>query len=366
MKRNEIHVIYGRDNIAGMAQELMEQMAVAEGMEKDARIALKPNFVIPAPAAGGATTHPEIAEGILRYFHERGFRNFAIMEGSWAGERDTQTAFRVCGYEALAQKYGAKLYDLKRDETAERTVDGLSLRICRKPLEEADFLINLPVLKAHCQTRMTCALKNLKGCLPDSEKRRFHRLGLTRPIACLAKALPVQLTVVDAICGDLTFEEGGHPVFMDRLIAGTDPVLVDSYGASLLGFALEDVPYIPLAEQLGVGSTDIAAADIREYHSEDKMRSLFRPGDAATRLAGQVTADSACSVCYGSLIHAMQRLTENGKRPSQAICIGQGFRGREAEGLGIGNCTAKLKKYLPGCPPSAKDIAAFLEQNSSR
>ena len=32
---------------------------------------------------------------------------------------------------------------------------------------------------------MTCALKNLKGCLPDREKRRFHALGLTKPIAAL-------------------------------------------------------------------------------------------------------------------------------------------------------------------------------------
>ena len=365
MERKEIHVIYGREDIAGMAQELMEKMAVADRLNPQMRIALKPNFVIPGPAEKGATTHPEIADGIFRYFYDRGFRNLAIMESSWAGQQNTEAAFRLCGFEAIAQKYGARFYDLKRDPVLERTVDGLSLHICRRPLLETDFLINLPVLKAHCQTRMTCALKNLKGCIPDREKRRFHQLGLTRPIACLAKALPVHLTVVDAICGDLTFEEGGHPVPMDRLIGGFDPVLVDSYGASLLGFAVEDISYLSPAEKLGVGSTDLSAADLHEHRVEHRTRNLFRPNDAAHRLAKYIKADSACSVCYGSLIHALQRLSEGGKKPTQTICIGQGYRGREENGIGIGNCTAQFKTHLPGCPPSAKEISDFLSSMPS-
>ncbi|HPK72359.1 MAG TPA: DUF362 domain-containing protein, partial [Vicinamibacterales bacterium] len=62
------------------------------------------------------------------------------------------------------------------------------VKICNRALD-AGFLINMPVLKGHCQTRLTCALKNLKGCIPDTEKRRFHALGLHKPIAALAAAL---------------------------------------------------------------------------------------------------------------------------------------------------------------------------------
>ena len=32
--------------------------------------------------------------------------------------------------------------------------------------------------------------------------------------------------VVDNICGDLDFEDGGNPVVMNRIWAGTDPVLI--------------------------------------------------------------------------------------------------------------------------------------------
>ena len=76
---------------------------------------------------------------------------------------------------------------------------------------------------------MTCALKNCKGCLPDREKRRFHAEGLMRPIAALATALRPELTIVDSLCGDLDFEEGGNPCLLytsahDRRGAGDLPV----------------------------------------------------------------------------------------------------------------------------------------------
>ena len=120
--------------------------------------------------------------------------------------------------------------------------------ICCRALD-ADYLINLPVLKGHCQTAMTCALKNCKGCLPDREKRRFHSEGLMRPIAALAAALRPELTIVDSLCGDLDFEEGGNPVPTGRMLLGEDPVQLDAYGCRLMGLALEQAPYIQMADK---------------------------------------------------------------------------------------------------------------------
>lgn len=188
------------------------------------------------------------------------------MEGSWVDD-STKRAFKICGYEALSQKYGVPLYDLKDDDFITRRVNGLDTKVCKKVLA-VDFLINVPILKAHCQTLFTCALKNLKGCIPDSEKRRFHSLGLIKPIGLLGKVIQPGLTLVDALAGDLTFEEGGNPVQMDRIIVGKDPVLVDTYGASLLGYSPEDIEYIGIAERAGVGSANLAVAKILEYDAE--------------------------------------------------------------------------------------------------
>lgn len=361
MKKNELHIIYGK-NIQQMAYDLLTKIELVKQLKPEMRIALKPNFVVAREASSGATTHPEIAEGIIRYLQDNGMKNISIMEGSWVGDQ-TKRAFKVCGYDKLSAKYGVPLYDLKDDRHVDRQVEGIKMQICQKPLLETDFLINLPVLKAHCQTGMTCALKNLKGCLTDAEKRHFHALGLMKPIAYLNTIIKPQLIIVDAICGDLTFEEGGNPVPMGRLIAGIDPVLVDTYGCSLLGFNSEDIEYIGIAERKGVGSTNLEAAEIHEYNAEAKVQSLFVPSKLSQRLGRNVTADKACSACYGSLIHALHRLDEDGVCLHKKLFIGQGFRGKSVEGLGIGSCTHCFAQSLAGCPPTASDMVAFLRKN---
>ena len=359
MNASEIHIIYGNDPLQ-MTLSLLAALRIEKELKPEMHIGIKPNLILPSPAALGATTHPEIVEGILCYLQERGFRRITILEGSWVGA-NTRESFRTCGYDVLAKKYGVELVDLKRDPTEERSVGGMTIKLCRTALS-LDYLINVPVLKAHCQTGLTCALKNLKGCLPDTEKRRFHTMGLDKPIAHLGAVIKPALNIVDAICGDLTFEEGGNPAQMDRIIAGKDPVLVDAFAASLLGFAPEEIKYIPLAECLGVGTADLKQAHFVEYDAEKKLSGRFHPSGLAKKLAEKVVAKEACSACYGSLIHALQRIDETGqlRRLKAPISIGQGFRGQGGAGIGIGACTDGFSATVGGCPPTAKSISDFL------
>lgn len=362
MQNNEIHVIYGSDP-GKMVYEVLTAVNLAQGLHPDTHFGLKPNLVVARPAKDGATTSPEMVEGVIRYLRDNGFRRISIMEGSWVGD-NTKRAFKVCGYEELSRKYDIPLHDLKDDAVVVKKVGEIELKVCKKPLE-VDFLINMPVLKAHCQTALTCALKNLKGCIPDSEKRRFHSMGLDKPIGYLGKALKTGLIIVDAIAGDLTFEEGGNPVQMDRIIVGKDPVLVDSYAASLLGYSKEDIGHIVVAERIGVGSGDLTKADIREYNVGLKTGREFRPSNRARQLAEKVTADKACSACYGGLIHALQRMSDDGvlRSLNKPIYIGQGFRGKEMNGLGVGECAGRCTRHVKGCPPTAKDIVDFLKNS---
>ncbi|MCX7781514.1 MAG: DUF362 domain-containing protein [Negativicutes bacterium] len=363
MNANEIHVIYG-NNYRQMTGEILEKAGLANELCPDMRIGLKPNLVVAKRASEGATTSPVIVEGVIDFLRSHGIQDISIMEGSWVGD-DTKRAYRICGYTELAAKYQIPLYDLKEDGFTVQRVAELDIKVCRKP-QDVDYLINLPVLKAHCQTLFTCAIKNLKGCIPDSEKRRFHSLGLMKPIGYLAKALTPHFTLVDAIAGDLTFEEGGNPVQMDRLIAGKDPVLVDAYAASLLGYKSADIEYIGIAEQIGAGSADLGKALIREYNEGLKKGNEFKPSPKAARLARKVTAQEACSACYGGLIHALQRLDDAGRLSllRQPLYIGQGFRGQTGlAGLGIGQCAKGCDQYIAGCPPTAKSIVEFLEEN---
>ena len=349
-----IYASYGQ-RPAELVKELLAEIDAAKDIPSGARIGLKPNLVVAKPARDGATTTPELVEGVIQYLQDHGHKNIAILEGSWVGA-STQRAFRVCGYDDLARRYRVELVDLQKDSFHPRRVGDLEINVCSE-LDRVHYLINMPVLKGHGQTKITCALKNLKGCIPNQEKRRFHALGLHKPIAYLNKAIKTDLIVVDGLNGDLDFEEGGNPVQMDLILVGKDPVLIDSYVAQLMGYHPSEIGYLRLAAELGVGHLFDADTEVVVLRPAENTRRLS-PSRAVERLARLVQEDQACSACFGSLIHALARLGEQGllQRVPRPLVIGQGFRGKTGEGFGIGSCTRGFTSHVKGCPPSARDI----------
>ncbi|MCL2544625.1 MAG: DUF362 domain-containing protein [Clostridia bacterium] len=364
MSKNRAWVTYGTD-YRQMAYDVLQAAGVAGRIPgKDARVALKPNLVVAAPASNGATTHPELAAGAIEYLRAHGFHHVVIAEGAWVGER-TGRAFDACGYTAMAKRYGVTLLDTQRDHSRSFECAGMPLNICGC-VGGFDYLINMPVLKGHCQTALTCALKNLKGLIPDSEKRRFHTMGLMRPIAHLSAGIRQDFVLVDAICGDLDFEEGGNPVRRDQVLGFLDPVLCDAYACGMLGHSVAEVPYIGAAEALGVGSADVSSIQLTEL-SRPGAGLDPRPTRRVQALARHIDASDACSACYGGLIHALHRLGEDGwlnrnGLPGKA-CIGQGFKGQAGPpgALGIGTCTAAFARAVPGCPPTAARMLEALK-----
>jgi len=359
MEKNEIYVIYGKET-AAMAVRLAEEANLAALIgDRGKRIGLKPNLVTAKPASSGATTHPEIAAGLIAYLKKNGFNNLAILESSWTGGSTAQ-AFNVCGYRKLADETGVELIDTKRDKTRTCDCNGMKLEICESALS-MDFMINLPVMKGHCQTRLTCALKNNKGLIPDREKSRFHTLGLTKPIAHLNTVARNDFIVVDGICGDPDFELGGHPLYRGFLFAARDPVLCDAWAAAQMGYSpdkvAEAIPYIGLAEKLKVGSADISSAKVRKLNNADTQSSAASaPGGKVRQFAPYIAEDNACSACYASLIFALSRMNRPQlDRLKEKICIGQGFKGKSGN-IGIGQCCADFKQFCPGCPPSGAEV----------
>ncbi len=360
MENTEILAIYGKD-YKDMTKKLLEEACLASRIpDKECRIGIKPNLVSPSDPSRGATTHPEIVEGIIEYLQERGFHDLVMLEGSWVGDKTEDTA-RLCGYYDLSEKYGVDFLDMQKDSYETYDCEGMELKICDEA-KKLDFLINVPVMKGHCQTKITCALKNMKGLIPNSEKRRFHSMGLHKPIAHLAVGIHQDFIVVDNICGDWDFEDGGNPVVMNRIMAAADPVLCDAYVAHLMGYALEEIPYIQMAADLGAGLEDWELAEFRELNLP-KEKAVVPKDRKIVELQDTVEEVESCSACYGYLIPALQRLKEEGllKNLNEKICIGQGFRGKTGE-LGIGQCTRKFRHFLKGCPPTEEEIYQFLKE----
>lgn len=360
MNNTEILAIYGTE-YKEMTKTLLKEANLAEQIpDKDCRIGIKPNLVSPSEASWGATTHPEIVAGIIEYLQEHGFFNLVMLEGSWVGDKTAEAA-ELCGYYDLSRNYQVDFLDMQKDSCETYDCAGLDLKICDEAMK-LDFLINVPVMKGHCQTKITCALKNMKGLIPNTEKRHFHAMGLHEPIAHLAAGLHQDFIVVDNICGDWDFEDGGNPVVMNRIMAATDPVLCDAFVCHLMDYDVEEVPYIKMAEELGAGLGDWELVGFRELNQPEK--GICTPKERkVVELADAVEEVESCSACYGYLLPALQKLKEEGLlgQLQDKICIGQGYRGKTGK-LGIGQCTRKFEHHLDGCPPTEGAIYEFLKE----
>ena len=354
-----IYMAYGND-AGAMTRMLLEAYDLRSRIGDRKRIILKPNLVIPSSPENGATTHNEIIGTLITYLQGIGKNDITIAESSWVGA-STEEAFRRNGYHRIAEEYGVRLLDIKKDRYRTLEYDGIRMEISATILD-ADYVINLPVLKGHCQTKMTAAMKNLKGCLSDRSKRDFHRLGLMKPIAALNMLVKPDLTIVDSICGDLDFEEGGTPVETDRMMLSEDSIALDILGASLLGYTPEDVPYIAIGAGYRNHSLDIHDMEIIHVNKPEKGNA--KPQGTARRLASYTEPDEACSACYAALIHALKRLEEEGeiyKLKGKRVAVGQGWKGKTME-IGSEICCRNAEHSARGCPPAATDILSMLRK----
>ncbi len=366
MKQNELLKAYGTE-YKEMTKRLLKKadlvsLLKSKTCSENLSIGIKPNLVSPVPASFGATTHPEVVAGIIEFLKENGYDNITILEGSWVGDK-TSDSFEYCGFNELARTYDVKIFDTQKDTSKKVSLEDYEVNIC-SILDSIDFLINVPVLKGHCQTKMTCALKNLKGVIPNSEKRRSHLEGLHRPIAYINKAIHQDFIVVDHICGDPDFEEGGNPLVTNCVMVGLDPVLIDSYACKELGIKASDVEYVMLAEKLGIGNFDLSKACIITVEGDEKgVLSLSHKLLEVKYLAEEV---DSCSACYAALTEALEELKDEGLTEflDTKICIGQGYKNAPScdTKIGIGACCASFNLNVKGCPPTKKEIYSYLKE----
>ena len=201
----------------------------------------------------------------------------------------------------------------------------------------------------------------MKGLIPDSEKKRYHREGLHRPIACLNRAIRQDFVVADGMLGDLDFELGGNPVRMNVMLAGADP----GFGGCIRRVAFgircgRDRVYRYCPPDDRSGAKTWPKRDIVTLSKANEKR-VFSPSSKVKELMRYVEEKDACSACVGSLIRALYRLEDRQKLSDMKICVGQGFKGQKGK-LGVGSCTGGFEKCVTGCPPNTMDILKFLKE----
>ncbi|MFH1485050.1 MAG: DUF362 domain-containing protein, partial [Chloroflexota bacterium] len=119
--------------------------------------------------------------------------------------------------------------------------------------------------KHHGLARLTMGMKNLMGVIRD--RPSMHR-NIGQRLADLNSRVRPALTIVDAV-HILTARgpSGGNlddVKKLDTIIASTDIVATDSYGATLFGMKPDDLAYIKAAAAMGLGKSDLSSLRTEE------------------------------------------------------------------------------------------------------
>ena len=132
----------------------------------------------------------------------------------------------------------------------------------------ADVYISLPKMKTHGLTMLSGSVKNNFGLLAGAQKSWYHYYSVkpevfARIIIEMFRLRPPDLVIMDAILA----MEGYGPAspetrWVNKVLASNDAVALDTVLAQMVGFRIQDVPYLQLAKELHLGETELRAIEV--------------------------------------------------------------------------------------------------------
>lgn len=223
-------------------------------------VVVKPNMAWDRTPEQAANTNPEVIAKVVELCLKAGARRVLVFDRTC---NDARRSYDTSGIAKAAEEAGASVdYVLDRKFRSIAIPQGLSMK--EWPIYEdaarADVLINVPIAKHHSTSRLTLGLKNMMG-IAGGKRGDWHP-EIHQRLPDFATVTAVDLTIVDAY-RILTARgpNGGTPADVRReglLVAGTDPVAVDAYCATIFGLEPGDVGFVERASALGLGEMDLA------------------------------------------------------------------------------------------------------------
>jgi uncharacterized protein (DUF362 family) len=228
-------------------------------------VVVKPNIGWGRTPEQAGNTNPQVVEAVVRMCFEAGAKKVKVFDRPC---NPAPRTYEMSGIEAAASQAGAEVNyvdDRKFKETAIPRGDAVkSWKIYSEALD-ADVLINVPILKHHGIARVTMGMKNHMGLLGGN--RGIIHINLDRKLADISTVIRPRLTILDAVrVLKAHGPNSGNPddvELIKHVIAGTDPIAVDSYGARLFGEVIgtrlegRDVGYIRIGHEMGLGEIDL-------------------------------------------------------------------------------------------------------------
>jgi len=337
-----------------------------------ARVLIKPNVGVAADRDSGQNTDPRLLEAVILLIKDLEPGEIMIGESSVIG-LDTCDAFKASGIFEVSKRTNTKLIDFKKEKFQERKLeDPLVLDRLKVPqlLNEVDVLINLAKLKTIASTVVSLGMKNLKGMIPDTEKRQFHYTHLHKAIVDLHTIIKPDLTIVDGIIASEMYE----PRESNVIIMGYDCLAVDTVSCNIMGIDPGEVDYLSMAAKKKLGTGNIYNIDIKGCELNSVRSSFFAAHSTVEAFSYmfpqvKIVEGGACTSCITSLYRSLKQAEEKGlmgKIDHWTIAVGKNAKINtdDHHTLFLGNCLKNYKNfnhYIPGCPFTSIDFVDLIK-----
>jgi uncharacterized protein (DUF362 family) len=398
---NDIKVaVHKYEQGSEIVKKAVESSNAFKNLSSNAKVIIKPNIVVwlngPFPKWGVITTSAIMEETVI-LLKDYGINDISIAEGSLQMNPDEkhigQKSFEGLGYLKLKERYGVKLLDVwERPFEKVEIEEGLSLKV-NTDLIESDFLVNLPVLKTHAQVKVSLGIKNLKGFLNVTSRKKCHSADsekdLEYMVSRLPKFIPPSATIIDGI---YTIERGpsfdGKPKKSDIIIASSNMLAADMAGAKILGHEPCDVPYLVKACKDQGRSTELSdiniigekVKDVAAFHkytfpyNEDNTLPVNMEKMGIKGLKFHKYDSTLCTYCSPLIGMLLTIIAMSYKEPFDNVEFLTGKRLKPSSDMKksilVGQCMCSLNKdhegpqevvKIKGCPPDPKEAAMALK-----
>jgi uncharacterized protein (DUF362 family) len=238
---------------------------ISRFVKKGQRVVLKPNMSFARTPEFSATTHPLVVATAAQACVEAGAQQVLVLDHTLqraelclerAGIREACKNISGVHVLALQERKFFREVMIPQGKVLERVE-------VMKEILDSQVLINIPVAKSHSATGVSLGMKGLMGLIWD--RGSFHsQYNMNQAIADLGTVIKPQLTILDATRALVSGGPGGPGEVKkpNLIIAGMDPVAVDSYGVSVVpwygqNFKGRQVEHLLISHQRGLGRIDI-------------------------------------------------------------------------------------------------------------
>jgi uncharacterized protein (DUF362 family) len=239
-------------------------------VRKGNRVVLKPNMSFASGPDRASNTHPALVFAIAQMCLEAGAEQVMVVDNPL---QSAELCLRRAGVADACKSLKNVYVQMFTDHKFYREVKVPQGKVLDrvevlKEVLDSDVLICLPQAKSHSNTGVSMGIKGLMGVIWD--RWSFHsKYNINQALADLATVLRPKLTVLDATRALTTGGPGGpgEVVKPNLVIAGSDPVAVDSFGVSVAPwygqqFKGRQVEHLLAASQRGLGKIDVEQLNV--------------------------------------------------------------------------------------------------------